>query len=246
IPTFFDGFSPKNYLETFDGAVPANEALARSLNIPAVYMLKDYGYEKFHFLLNRLGLSTVNKSPGHYGLSLVLGGAEGTLWELTSLYAGMARTLSHFNRFTAPHRYDVGDFHSNKYLMEEYRENAGRKGRNQNGLLSAPSIWFTFDAMLDVHRPAAEASWRLFDSSRKVAWKTGTSYGFRDAWAIGVTPEYVVGVWVGNADGEGRPGLTGLQEAAPVMFDLFNLLPATGWFGKPVQGIAKAPLCKFS
>lgn len=246
IPTFFDGFSPKNYLETFDGAVPANEALARSLNIPAVYMLKDYGYEKFHFLLNRLGLSTVNKSPGHYGLSLVLGGAEGTLWELTSLYAGMARTLSYFNRFTAPHRYDVGDFHSNKYLMEEYRENAGRKGRNQNGLLSAPSIWFTFDAMLDVHRPAAEASWRLFDSSRKVAWKTGTSYGFRDAWAIGVTPEYVVGVWVGNADGEGRPGLTGLQEAAPVMFDLFNLLPATGWFGKPVQGIAKAPLCKFS
>ncbi len=76
-----------------------------------------------------------------------------------------------------------------------------------------------------MERPGDEFAWRAFSSSRKIAWKTGTSYGFRDAWAVGVTPRHVVGVWVGNADGEGRPGLTGYSAAAPVLFDLFDLLP---------------------
>ena len=85
----------------------------------------------------------------------------------------------------------------------------------------------------ETKRPLEQGAWKIFSSARKVAWKTGTSFGHRDAWAIGTTPEYVVGVWVGNADGEGRPGLTGVKKAAPVMFDIFRLLPETSWFKTP-------------
>jgi len=246
IPTFFEGFAPKNYSLGYDGAVPANEALARSLNVPAVYMLRKYSYEKFHFLLNEIGLTTIARPPDDYGLSLILGGAEANLWDLTSAYASLARTLIHFNQFTEPNRYDKNDFRPNTYFKQNSLEINIRKGKNKSSYLGAPAIWFAFQAMLDVNRPVEESSWRLFDSSRKVAWKTGTSYGFRDGWAIGVTPEYVVGVWVGNADGEGRPGLTGLYEAAPVLFDIFNILPATGWFGRPFTGIVQARICKNS
>jgi penicillin-binding protein 1C len=94
-----------------------------------------------------------------------------------------------------------------------------------------------------VSRPEEEAYWRQFERSRKVAWKTGTSFGYRDGWAVGVTPEYVVGVWVGNADGEGRPGLTGIRTAAPVLFDVFDLLPETSWFGEPLYEMEEMEIC---
>jgi penicillin-binding protein 1C len=78
---------------------------------------------------------------------------------------------------------------------------------------------------------------------QKIAWKTGTSYGFRDAWAIGITPKYVVGVWVGNASGEGRPNLTGAKTAGPVMFDIFELLPTSKWFEYPMGQFVEAEIC---
>lgn len=76
--------------------------------------------------------------------------------------------------------------------------------------------------MNELARPEEDANWEMYSTSQKIAWKTGTSFGFRDAWAVGVTPKYVVGVWVGNADGEGRPGLIGREVAAPIMFDVFQ------------------------
>ena len=88
--------------------------------------------------------------------------------------------------------------------------------------------------------------WQTFSSSRKIAWKTGTSFGYRDAWAIGVTPEYVVGVWVGNATGEGRPGVVGGVTAGPIMFDIFRCLPATSWFQPPYDDMEKIAICKKS
>ena len=97
------------------------------------------------------------------------------------------------------------------------------------------AINLTFNSMLEVIRPGDESNWKVFNSSRKVAWKTGTSFGFRDAWAIGITPEYVVSVWVGNATGEGRPGIVGVKAAAPVLFDIYNLLPQTTWFKAPLN-----------
>lgn len=117
---------------------------------------------------------------------------------------------------------------------------------NVQSWLGAASIWFTFKAMLEVVRPEAEAGWEYYSSAKKIAWKTGTSFGFRDAWAVGVTPEYVIGVWVGNADGEGRPGLTGVQAAAPILFDIADALPETQWFDRPEGEMAEILVSKKS
>jgi penicillin-binding protein 1C len=116
----------------------------------------------------------------------------------------------------------------------------------EQGVLSAASIYTTFESLVKVNRPEELSSWHLMSSTSPIAWKTGTSYGFRDAWAIGLTPEYLVAVWAGNADGEGRPGLTGLLAAAPLMFDVFDLLPATTWFEKPLDEFAEVVICSKS
>jgi penicillin-binding protein 1C len=100
--------------------------------------------------------------------------------------------------------------------------------------------------MLEVERPGSEGGWREFTSSRKIAWKTGTSFGFRDGWAVGFTPEYVVGVWTGNVTGEGSPGLIGIETAAPILFGIFERLPATTWFKKPEVHLRSVTVCKQS
>ena len=107
-------------------------------------------------------------------------------------------------------------------------------------------VWLTFQAIKEVNRPE-DIDWRTIPSMQTIAWKTGTSYGFRDAWAVGVTPRYAVGVWVGNASGEGRPGLVGARTAGPVLFDLFNLLTASAWFELPGDGaLVDAEVCRRS
>lgn len=221
IPTRILGFKPENYDLGYDGAVPAKRALARSLNIPAVRMLQMYGIPKFQNILQKLGMSTLNFSPDHYGLTLIVGGGEGRLWDIASMYASMAQLLNETASGKRAVSFPLGD-----------------------GWQAA--AYLTFEALLEVNRPEEEAGWANLSSSRKVAWKTGTSYGFRDAWAIGTTPEYVVGVWVGNADGEGRPGLTGVGAAAPLMFRIFNSLPATSWFKKPFDDFERVPVCRLS
>jgi penicillin-binding protein 1C len=100
--------------------------------------------------------------------------------------------------------------------------------------------------MKEVNRPEGDENWKFFDSSKQIAWKTGTSFGFRDAWAIGITKNYVVGVWVGNADGEGRPGLVGVQTAAPILFDVFDILPNSGWFSIPFDEMQEVNICNKS
>jgi penicillin-binding protein 1C len=242
IPTQIDGFRPKNFQETYDGAVPARTALARSLNVPFVHLLKQYGVEKLHTYLRKAGLSTVSRPPSHYGLSLILGGAEGTLWEMTNMYACMARTLLNFG--PRGNAYDAGDFRPASYRYSE-AETASRQPdlQKEAPVLRADAIWLTLEAMDELERPSEEGDWESFGSSRRIAWKTGTSYGFRDAWAIGVTPGYAVGVWAGNADGEGRPGLTGIGTAAPLLFDVFSLLPSSGWFQPPYDAMRKVAIC---
>ncbi|RPH98795.1 MAG: penicillin-binding protein 1C, partial [Calditrichaeota bacterium] len=109
--------------------------------------------------------------------------------------------------------------------------------------LSPEVCRLTLSAMQQVTRPGEEQNWEFFTSSQKIAWKTGTSFGFRDGWAIGVTPEYAVGVWVGNADGEGRPGLTGISTAAPILFDLFDLLVSPSGFVNLTDGLVEIDVC---
>jgi penicillin-binding protein 1C len=232
VPSYYSGFSPKNFSQTYDGAVPAKKALSRSLNIPAVYLLKEYGVQPFYDMLKKLGMSTLNKPSSHYGLALILGGAEVTLWDICSMYAGLGRTLR-------------------SYIKNDRDYRGVQKGFPTLGLetpvYSAGAAWLTLDAMRDVNRPEEEEGWQSFASSREIAWKTGTSFGFRDAWSVGMTSDYLVGVWVGNADGEGRPGLTGVSAAAPLMFEVFRLLPASGhWFSAPYDELEKVEVCRQS
>lgn len=245
IPVHFAGYAPKNYNMGFDGAVKAKNALARSLNIPAVLMLKKYGIEKFHHLLKQIGLTTLTAPPSHYGLSLVLGGCEGKLYELAGMYSSMARVLTNYTNRSG--KYSESDWAFPQTVLN--RENKKRNSQNDNhqALIGASSLWFMFKAMLEVERPGDDNNWREFASSRQIAWKTGTSFGFRDAWAIGVTPEFTVGVWVGNADGEGRPELVGIKSAAPILFDIFDFLPRTqGWFDCPHDDLMDLEVCNQS
>jgi penicillin-binding protein 1C len=241
-PTTINGFSPRNFSHEFDGAVPADKALIRSLNIPVVYELKEYRYEKFHALLKNIGLTSLNQPADRYGLTLVLGGAEGTLWDITGAYASMARTLNNYSDVSGRARYHRSDFHSPRYrAVKEILE-----ASEENSFLNAASIWLTFETLKEVYRPGEETGWRYFNSSKKIAWKTGTSFGFRDGWAAGVNPEYAVGVWVGNADGEGRPGLVGSETAAPILFDIFSILPGQPWFQQPVAEMERISVCSES
>lgn len=241
IPTQIAGYEPENYDLGYDGAVPASKALARSLNIPAVKMLQQYKYERLHGLLKKMGLNSLNQPPDHYGLSLILGGGEATLWELAGMYASMARSLNHFSTFN--NLYNPSDWHPPMYI--EPKKPAQNELQKQ-GLLNAGAIWYTFKAMEEVMRPGEELLWQQLGTGQPIAWKTGTSFGFRDGWAIGVTPKYVVAVWTGNTDGEGRPGLTGIETAAPVLFDIFRLLPSSPPFSMPVSDMIETDVCEDS
>lgn len=227
VPVNINGFTPQNFSMQFEGAVPASEALARSLNIPAVTMLQRYGVPKFHSFLQQIGLKTINRSSSHYGLSLILGGAEATLWDVTNAYAMMGRSL-----LQLPQR-------SCSLLLPTSRIT------ESTDPFQPGAVWQTFDALKEVNRPE-EIDWKSIPSMQTIAWKTGTSYGFRDAWAVGVTPRYAVGVWVGNATGEGKSGLVGAQTAGPVLFDIFNLLPASSWFTRPTGIFVEAEVCRKS
>ncbi|WP_256010573.1 penicillin-binding protein 1C [Desertivirga xinjiangensis] len=242
IPTQISGYQPNNYDLGYDGAVPASKALARSLNVPAVRMLQQYRYERFHDFLKSTGVSTLIKPPDFYGLSLILGGCETTMWELSGIYASMARTLKHYRKNRG--KYAKSDWRPPTYLANK----ANDRELEKNGKLDASAIYYTFEAMNEVMRPGEELLWKQFSSSRKIAWKTGTSFGFRDAWAIGVTPQYLVAVWAGNTDGEGRPGLTGIDAAAPILFDIFRSLPpgSTQWFEMPSPEMKLLEVCKQS
>lgn len=242
VPTQIAGYTPQNFDRNYDGGVPASRALARSLNIPSVRMLQQYRAERFLVLLKRLGITTMNKPVAHYGLSMILGGGETTLWELTGVYASLARTLLHQEQYNG--KYDADDYHAPGYRPDETLPS--RQAPEKFGVLDAGAIWYAFQAMEEVMRPGEEFIWQHFASSRPIAWKTGTSFGFRDGWAIGVTPQHVVGVWVGNADGEGRPGLTGVSTAAPVMFDIFRLLHTVSSFSAPVDKLHNIAVCRQS
>lgn len=241
IPIRFPGFSPKNFDMSYSGAVPASSALSQSLNIPAVKMLRQYSPERFLDLLQKTGFSTFDKPADYYGLSLILGGGETSLWELTGVYASLSRVL---NRYNKEKKYFRDDYHFPQ--LEVQNEIPSEKTEDADPLFSASSIWLTYEALKKVNRPEGEAGWQYFSSSPDLAWKTGTSFGFRDAWAVGTTPEYVIGVWAGNADGEGRPGLTGITAAAPILFDLVNMMGSTTWFTYPAEDLTMLKICSLS
>ena len=242
VPTHIAGYTPENFNESYSGAIEADKALAKSLNIPAVRLLQSYGLEKFRDQLDLFNLRGLNRPADHYGLTLILGGAETNLWDLCKTYASLASTVNHFNET------------SSEYFNKEFSEpvltldsvvDFGAKSTVKT-IFDAASIFLTLEAMKKVNRPEGSESWEFFDSSKQIAWKTGTSFGNKDAWAIGVTKDHVVGVWTGNADGEGRPNATGLTSAAPILFDVFDVLPRSTWFQKPEDEFVDIKVCSES
>lgn len=241
IPTQIGAYGPKNFHQTYDGLVPANQAIARSLNVPAIKMLQDYGNIRFYQRLKQLGFTTFNKPASHYGLSIILGGGEATLWDISSAYASMGRSLSGYSIIRD--KYPSNTYHPLYYLNDQ----KPKKGSLQKGsLITASALYYTFNAMTELLRPQDYVGWMQFLSKNRIAWKTGTSFGFRDAWAVGLNEKYTVAVWVGNADGEGRPGLTGTAMAAPLMFSIFNQLSQPAWFTVPTSDLEKIEICKES
>jgi penicillin-binding protein 1C len=216
IPLWIGGFSPRNFDESYRGAIAADQALINSLNIPFVLMLRTYGIEKFLDLLSQFGFSSFNKSASHYGLSLILGGGEVNLFELTEAYRRLALPL-------------LPKFETNEFAID------------------AGASWLTLNTLRELNRPETETGWAYFGSSVDMAWKTGTSYGLRDAWAVGITANHVIGVWVGNADGTGRPGLTGVAAAAPLLFELAQMTAnRDSWFQMPYDKLAYHTVCSQS
>ncbi len=240
IPTHFGAYAPENFEKTYQGVVPASAALAHSLNVPAVRELDQYGVARLHHVLQDVGFSSINKTPDYYGLSLILGGAEVNLLETTSVYASMGRSLLSY--LSNGEKYGSDDYRPATYLTYQTEKNKLTKHQK----LNAGALWYTFEALSTVNRPWGEIGWEFFASTNKIAWKTGTSFGSRDAWSVGVTPEYTVGVWVGNSTGEGRPGLTGVTHASPVMFEIFKGLKLNSWFTMPKQDMVKISVCKTS
>lgn len=242
VPTQYDGFSPRNFDERYTGAAPASEALARSLNVPAVRSLRKHGTGRFLSTLHAMGFRSIDRPADHYGLSLIIGGAESDLWEIGGAYASMARVL---RRYAAGGKnYRAGDIHPPIVLLAD----TGRCDTTgqEHPPLNAASIHFALAALREVNRPADEQGWKAFADRERIAWKTGTSVGHRDAWAVGTSDRWCVAVWTGNATGEGRPGLTGTLAAAPLMFDLFGLLSMGHGFEPPYDELVRAPICPAS
>lgn len=201
VPTDFSGYVPENYDGLYHGRVTMREALVQSLNAPAVRLLNTVGIESFHRLLRRGGLSTLDRPPASYGLPLILGSGEVSLLELTNVYATLA----------------VGGEHRPLQLQP------GLAGPGDR-LFSVEAANLTAGILTGLQRPDLPRAWRLTRDAPAVAWKTGTSYGHRDAWSIGFSSRYTIGVWGGNFDGRGQKGLAGSEYAAPLLFALFRVV----------------------
>ena len=240
LPVNYSGYCPKNFNTKYSGAVKASEALTKSLNVPMVRLLHKFGIEPFYSRLKECGMTTLNKPSNYYGLTLILGGAEATLYDLVKMYSGMGRVLLTYP--TNSGLYNKYNYHKLSIVRTHFNNTI----YNQPPL-TAGAIWYTFKAMQKLKRPDQEGRWQEYSSSRRIAWKTGTSYGFRDAWAIGIDPKYTVGVWVGNSSGEGKNGLIGVYKAGPILFDIYRILSKCNkWFPKPFDDLTKMKICKHS
>lgn len=200
VPLYFSNFSPQNANKKYYGMVEMRDALIKSLNIPFVELLKDYGEDKFFYFLKDI-LNFEDKNPERYGLSLILGTKEFTMEEIGILYSGLA---------------NYGNFKNLKYTEESTEE--GRQ------LLTKGASYLTLTTMRELERPGME---KFYREKNPVSWKTGTSHGRRDGWAAGVTPEWTVVVWTGNFTGEGNPNLTGVYTGGNLLFNILKILPKT-------------------
>ena len=233
IPTDFAGYVAENYDGRYRGRVTAREALIHSLNAPAVRLLSRAGLQPFLQLLLRGGLETLDRPAAEYGLPLILGAGEVRLLDLTNLYATLAAGGVHRPvRLLEPGSRQARERRGREGSLA--RDDSARYGRLGPGddeadrLISPEAAWTVTGILREVQRPDLPRAWDLTRGAPEVAWKTGTSYGHRDAWAVGFSRHYAVGVWVGSFDGTPHKGISGSEHAAPLLFEIFRALEPGG------------------
>ncbi len=224
IPTYYRGYQPQNYDRHYRGAVRASEAIRQSLNVPSVRMLQRYGVAAFRDDLIAMGLTTLFRNADAYGLSLILGGAETNLLEMATSYSLLMQSAS-----GQPPR-TIKRLKADEATTTTFPINQG-------------AAWLTINTLKELNRPGVQSHWKAFQSSPDIAWKTGTSYGLRDAWAIGSNRRFTVAVWAGNANGEEGLRLSGSQTAAPIMLDVFRALPKSDLPPMPKRQLKTYSVC---
>jgi penicillin-binding protein 1C len=228
IPTYYGTFSPANSSREFSGLVSVRSALVQSLNVPAVRCLNLYGLDDFYWFLKQVGLAGLFRTPEGYGLPIILGSCEASLWELTQLYT------------------DLGNLGERQWLT--VTQGPGKE-RDHKRLYSAGAAWQVLGILSQLSRPEAEYYWRYFNNQVPVAWKTGTSYGQKDAWAIGTNAQWTIGVWSGNFTGRGNAFLSGGASSGPLLFMLFNEFTDRNkpmWPEEPWADLVEVAVCASS
>lgn len=213
VPINYGGYYPGNYDDKCRGLVTTEQALAQSLNIPAVWLLNEVGKDAFVSLLIKANFKQIEKDQKKLGLSTILGGCGVTLEELSTLFSAFANN---------------GVFQKAS-LYPNIQNRA-------TPIISDASAYMISEILTKAERPDFPSNWSHNTNAPKIAWKTGTSYGRRDAWSIGYNINYTIGVWAGNFDGTGTPELTGANIATPLLFQIFNAIDQHSektWFATP-------------
>ena len=226
VPMQFKEYTPRNADREYRGLVTVRDALIESLNMPAIQTVQALGLDAFAQQLRQLGLRNMNHPASHYGVSLVLGTAEFSLIDMANAYACLAR--------------------EGRWMP--YRLLEAEPARAPNSLFSCEAAWFVSHCLGGEERSLAFCGHAADVHMPRVAWKTGTSNGYRDAWTLGYNPDYVVGVWMGNPRGEGSAALVGIDAAAPIVARIFRRLYPEGggpWFDRP-SALKKELLCQVS
>ncbi len=231
VPTNFGGYEPENFDQRFNGPVTVDFALANSLNVPAVKILQEVGTPVLVEQLKKAGFQTVRKQSKDLGLSLILGGCGVTLEELTRLFAAFAREG----------KVSPLTFGSPTILPKKNKVTGGE-------IISPGAAFLITNILTQITRPDLPTNFDNTYHLPRIAWKTGTSYGRRDAWSVGYNQRYTVGVWVGNFSGQGVPELSGAETATPLLFSIFNSLDYNspkGWYRAP-DAVAVRLVCAAS
>lgn len=214
VPANFNGYRPENFDETYRGKITVEQALALSLNVPAVNLLDRMGNESFINTLLKGGFRWIGRNRNRLGLSVVLGGCGATLEELTTLFSGFA----------------------NHGIYKPLRLAKSEQNNSSDSLCSPGAVYMITQILTGLKRPDLPSQYQSSADLPKIAWKTGTSYGRRDGWAIGYDRDYTVGVWTGNFPGNGIPELNGTDCAVPLLFNIFRAISPKNradWFAPP-------------
>ncbi len=223
IPIDIGGFKPVNFDNTYVGQVSVQDALQLSLNIPAVKILEEYGLQEFLVDLKKANFKSIKENEEKLGLSTILGGCGVSMEEMVKLYASFA---------------NAGIY------QDLIFDKSGQK--KQTLLLDSASTYIVSNMLSGVQRPDFPNNFEFTFKLPKIAWKTGTSFGKRDAWAIGYNPNYTIGVWLGNFSGESIPLISGASVATPLLFQIFNTTETSRpWFDIP-KNIAYKEVCAVS